>query len=513
MKQIIFGLLMALLGASCISVKKYNEHLETPIATENLKKDVDFSYSKLQKLHPNLYWYISKKSLDYKFDSLKMTINKPLKPNEFYQKLAPIIAQVKEGHLSLSPSMKRLTKEERKNIKNQKGLFSRYNYVIDQDRLFVLDNADKIPNMEVGTEILKINDVPVNKLLENYKCFITSDGENQTFQKYYLAKKWAGYFTVEHGILDSVKLETNYRNEVKTFYLKREKITQEQKKKEETANKKITKSESGKTKDYNIVTKSFNRDLQFPTKDSTIAYMKIKTFSGTYSKKFYKESFAVLKKSKAKYLILDIRDNLGGSLSEINNLYSYLSLKDFKFINDIEVTSRTSTLNADYFRKIPKAAKPIAFVTYPLYCAGMLLSNKKKNDKIYLKNNGIFSLKKVKKNNFQGKIFVLINGSSFSAASILPSKLKYEKRAFLVGEETGGANDGTVAGRYSTEKLPNSKLYLPIGLMLIQPNIEFTNTKKGVTPDKEILLTTQEVLQKKDIQLDWIMEEIKRLEN
>jgi hypothetical protein len=36
----------------------------------------------------------------------------------------------------------------------------------------------------------------------------------------------------------------------------------------------------------------------------------------------------------------------------------------------------------------------------------------------------------------------------------------------IIGEETGGANDGTVAGIYSTQKLPNSKLKLPIGLFL-----------------------------------------------
>ena len=79
-----------------------------------------------------------------------------------------------------------------------------------------------------------------------------------------------------------------------------------------------------------------------------------------------------------------------------------------------------------------------------------------------------------------------------------------------MGEETGGANDGTVAGRYSTEKLKNSKLYLPIGLMLIQPNIKFTNTKKGVVPDKEIIPTLEEILQKKDVQLDWAMAEINK---
>jgi C-terminal processing protease CtpA/Prc len=52
----------------------------------------------------------------------------------------------------------------------------------------------------------------------------------------------------------------------------------------------------------------------------------------------------------------------------------------------------------------------------------------------------------------------LINGASFSASSIISAKLKYEKRAVIVGEETGGANDGTVAGVNNTVTLPHSKL-------------------------------------------------------
>ncbi|MBW8361269.1 MAG: S41 family peptidase [Kaistella sp.] len=508
MKKLSAFLLLALL-TSCVSVKNFNKRLEVPIAPEKLKKDVDFAYQNLQKLHPELYWYISEQQLSFKFDSLKTTITQPLKPNEFYEKLAPVIASVRQGHLRLVAPDKRLTKKEIREIMKQKGLFGRYNYVVDQDRIFVKDNADKIPNMEVGTEILKINEVPVSEMLTKYRPFVNSDGYNTTFQKYSMARRWPGFFTAENGILDSVKIETKYRNQTETFWLKREKTTKEDRKKEEEQNKKLTKSESGKTKDYNIITKSFNRDLQFPTKDSTVAYMKIKTFSGTFSKKFYKESFATIKNSPAQYLIIDMRDNLGGSLSEINNLYSYLVNEKFKFINDIEITRRSSMFQANYFSEFPIVSTPIAVIGYPFYLIGTAVSTKKVGDRFYLRNNGIFALKKPKDNNFKGKIYVLINGSSFSAASILPSKLKDEKRAFLVGEETGGANDGTVAGRYSTKKLPNSKLHLPIGLMLIQPHIEFIGTKKGVLPDKEILPTTRQILEKKDIQLEWIMEDIK----
>ncbi|KIA83519.1 hypothetical protein OA84_08400 [Kaistella solincola] len=495
---------------SCISVKKFNEGLKKPVSAEKLKADVDFAQHQLEKLHPKLYWYISKEDLDFKFDSLKTTINKPLKPNEFYQKLAPVIADIREGHLRLYSAEKRLTKKEIRDLKKQKGLLSRYNFVVDGNRVFVKDNPDKLPNMKVGSEIISIKDIPVKNLIEKYKPFVNSDGFNTTFQKYSMARRWPTFFTEEFGILDSVKVETLFENQKNTFYLRREKISEKELKSKEKQEKKLTKSDSGKTKDYNIITKSFNRDLQFPQKDSSVAYMKIKTFSGTYSRKFYRQSFAVLKKSPAKYLIIDIRDNLGGSLAEINNLYSYLVSENFQFINDIEVTSRASMLQADYFREFPTLLKPFAVLVYPFYFVGSALSVKKESDGFFLRNNSFFSIRKPKKDHFTGKIYVLINGSSFSASSIIASKLKNDQRAFLVGEETGGANDGTVAGRYSTKKLPNSKLKLPIGLMLIQPNIDFTFTKKGVLPDEKISPTLDQIFKKNDVQLQWIFDDIKK---
>jgi C-terminal processing protease CtpA/Prc len=453
-----------------------------------------------------LYWYISKDSLDYKFDSLKTTINEPLKPLDFYLKLEPVIAKIKEGHLRVTIPVKKLTKKQQKYLKTQKGLFGRYNFAIDGERMYVLDNAEKIPNMEVGTEFFKINNTPTKDLLKQYKKLITSDGKNQTFQKHYLERAWAKFFTYENGILDSVKLETKYQNQIKTFYLKRDKISKTEKKAEKTEVKK--KEKSNKNNDYNSARKLYNRSLSFETKDSSVAYMSINSFSNTRSGKFYRESFATLKKAKTKYLIIDMRNNFGGSVAEIDNLYSYLTDKKLKFINDIEVTSNKSMYHADYFNQIPGVLKPLSAIVYPFYLVATAFSNKEKNGKHYLKAN--YSVKKIKEDNFKGKLYVLINGGSFSAASILPSKLKGDKRAFLVGEETGGANDGTVAGRYSTETLPNSKLKFPIGLMLFQPDIKFTNSEKGVVPNKEIIPTISEILQKKDVQKAWILEDIKK---
>lgn len=498
-----FHILASLLLVSCTSVKEFNKKLEEPIPSVKLKQDVDFANKKLQKFHPNLYWYITKNQLDYKFDSLKQTIKQPLKPSEFYLKLAPIIADVREGHLRLVPLEKKLTKKETKKLKNQKGLLSRFNYVIQDNHLYLKDNAENVGNLKVGTELLKINDVPVTEILNKYRPLVTSDGYNTTYQKYSLARRFNTYFTLEYGILDSVKIETKLKDSIQTLVLKRETKTKTEKKKEKQ-DQKLTQEK--KTKGYNPITKSFNRNLQFLAKDSSVAYIKIKSFSGTYSKKFYKETFATLKKAKTKYLIIDIRDNLGGSLAEINNLYTYFAKEKFKFIKDIEVSSRTSILSTDYLSNFPTLTKPLGVISYPLYMMFSVISTKKKDGKFYIKD--LFPSKKPKSNAYKGETYVLINGSSFSASSVISAKLKADHLATIVGEETGGANDGTVAGIYTTQKLPNSKMKLPIGLFLIQPNIEFSNTMKGVTPNIEIIPTLEEILQKKDVQLNWILNDI-----
>lgn len=502
MKRLL-SLIPIIILTSCISVSEYNKRIEQPIASEDLKKDVDFAYHKLQKLHPNLYWYISKEKLDKKFDSLKSSINQPLKPNEFYLKLAPVIAEVREGHLRLVPLEKKFTKKETKKLKNQKGLLGRFNYVIEGEHLYLKDNAEKVGNLKVGSEILKINDVPVADILKKYKPMVTSDGYNTTYHKYSLARRFNTFFTLEYGILDSVKIESRYQDKIETQVVKRESKTAKEKKKEKQ-DKKLT--EEKKTKGYNPITRSFNRNLQFLAKDSSIAIIKIKSFSGTYSRKFYKETFSTLKKAGTRYLIIDIRDNLGGSLAEINNLYSYFAGEKFKFIKDMEVSSRTSVFATDYLSNFPSFTKPLGVISYPFYMIGSVFITQKEGNKYYMRD--LFPYKKPKKDSFHGKTYVLINGSSFSASSVISAKFKADQLATLVGEETGGANDGTVAGIYSTQKLPYSKMKLPIGLFLIQPNIAFSNTMKGVTPTIEVIPNLQEVLHKKDVQLDWILKDI-----
>ncbi|MCW3162525.1 S41 family peptidase [Chryseobacterium oryctis] len=503
MKKYIL-ILFFLIFNSCVSVKKHNEQRASFITPEKLKEDVDFAYSKLKKMHPNLYWYISKESLDHKFDSVKQTINQPLTPLQFYFKLQPVITSIREGHLSLKIPRKKITKREFRNLKHKKPLFSRFDYYVGNDHLYIIENRDSIQNIKPGTEILSINNVPVSKYMKKYKSLINSDGFNDTFQPYFLKDVFFSFYISENGLTDKATIETLYNGEKKTYTLTREVKSKNELEKDKELKKR---NQEKKINDFVAYNNSYNRNFKFLDKDSTIAFIKIKSFSREFSDKFYKEAFTKIKNAKSSYLIIDVRNNYGGSLDEINNLYSYLAPEPYVLIKPSQLTSKTTPLKTNYFRKSKPFEYAIKSIFYPSYFISQAFSTYKKDGKVYYKMKAS-KLTQPNKNAFKGKVFVLINGGSFSASSIITSKLKNDKRVTLVGEETGGANDGTVAGFYSYQKLPNSKIKLPIGLLLVQPNITFTNTKRGVIPDVTITEGIQDIIDKKDPQLDWVKNEI-----
>lgn len=492
--------------SSCASIRRHNEQRASCIPPDQLKEDVDYAYAKLQQMHPQLYWYIPKQELEHKFDSLKQTLNEPLTPLQFYFKFQPVIAGIREGHLSLRMPRKKFTKKEIKKLEHKKGLFSRFEYYISNDQMYIIQNNDSIENIQPGTEILSINNVPVSDYIKKYRSLISSDGYNTTFQPYFLRDLFFNYYTAENGLSDKATIETLYKGEKHTYILNRESKSDTDVEKDKEMKKR---TEDKKLNDYVAASNSYNRSFRFLDKDSSIAYIKVKSFSREYSEEFYKKTFSKIKSAKASYLIIDVRNNYGGSLYEINNLYSYLTDKPFTLIKPSQVTSRDVPLRTNYFRKSTPLEFAFKSIAYPSYFFAQAFSTYTKDGKVFYKMKADKPTKP-NKEAFNGKVFVLINGGSFSASSIITAKLKNDKRATLVGEETGGANDGTVAGFYSYQKLPNSEIRFPIGLLLVQPDISFSDSKKGVVPDVVVHESMQDIIDRKDPQLDWIRNEISR---
>ena len=107
-------------------------------------------------------------------------------------------------------------------------------------------------------------------------------------------------------------------------------------------------------------------------------------------------------------------------------------------------------------------------------------------------------------------MYVLINGGSFSASSIISSNLKGSKKATFVGTETGGADNGCVAGIMPVWTLPHSKLDLRFGLMTCEAPYKAEQDGRGIFPDKAITPTLIDRINGTDPELEWVLNNCKK---
>nr|WP_315201802.1 S41 family peptidase [uncultured Flavobacterium sp.] len=511
MKKIFFLSFFSLLFLQCASVKEHNAHLNDLISENDLKADVDFTYKKLQRYQSRLYWYISKKELDFKFDSLKNTIVKPMTSYEFYKKLSPVVASIRQGHLIVSPSVKTVNKKEQKELK-EKGIgpFSQFEFEIIDNKMYVIKNKSDNKTIKPGAEVIAVNDKKISSLIPEYYTLFTSDGYNTTFKSKRMSYVFPTFYVNENGAQDSLKYSFKQNDIIQTVSIKRKKLAQRKKSGVQMSviaeDIKINKKDKS-TYGYNEITKTNNRDLKFIEKDNSIALMKIKHFELGNTKRFYEESFSKIQLNKTKTLIIDLRNNTGGAIKEIADLYSYLSDSAYVFIDPYQIASRTALIEKTPFSKSPLLAK--IFMT-PFYAPVAYLKAHKDKNENYFSSNSHSKPKPINKKAFKGKVYVMINGGTFSAASIISSNLKGSKRATFVGEETGGAYNGSVAGIMPTIKMPNSDISITIGLLAVTPFYKTALEGRGIFPDKEITPTLSDYINEKDPEMDWILEDIKK---
>ncbi len=521
---LVFGVLM-----SCKSIKTHNEQITKLHSVSNIHEDINKVYGQLKKHHPKLYQYTPKPVLDFKFDSLKASITSPINSREFYRRLAPVVAQVRQGHISLGSANLWYTKKEREQLRKRKLEFFALDFEHLDGKLWVKRTRGKDSSV-VGAEVVKIDNDSVFRLVETFKTRFASDGYNTTLHNRFVAKQFSNFYYKDKGYVDSLtmvfkkkdslfvkifrraqkkkitkKKATKKKEKDTTKVKKRERLTSGQKKARRIAAKKRKKY--NRTHGYNKGRREYTRNFNIMKGNKDVAYMKLRSFTNGRYKRFYKESFTKLDSAKTKYLILDLRDNGGGRIAEIDYLYSYLAKEPFKFINDSEVNSRIPFLKFLMSKTTPNSLKLLSGMLSPFIVAQNLIQTRKRDGKLYYRFRHT-KVKAPKPLRFGGDIYVLINGNSFSASSLISTHLKATKRAIFVGEETGGAYNGTVAGIYKIYELPNTRLKIRMGMMQIEAPQKQNPDGYGVMPDVEILPSIIDRNVKKDPELEWVLKDI-----
>ncbi|MEH1008259.1 S41 family peptidase [Winogradskyella sp. ECml5-4] len=528
--KLSFTLCLILLLTSCSSVEKYNQQISKLHSVEDIHEDIDKVYEQLQRNHPHLYQFSSKAVLDFKFDSLKKAIDKPMDSRTFYKQLSAVTKYVGQGHLSMSPPSQRFDRKARKALRGSKFDITNLDFEYLDNKLFVT-NARGKDSVLINAEVLKVEDESPQDLIKKYKRLIASDGYNTTLHQRVVGTRFMSYYVNDKGRFDSISL--TFRNSDSTFvkqykrilkknlaHLKQDSLAKDSVKLKDVKKIKLTKAErKAKKKERKAERKhnekygfipdrnEYTRNLNFIGKDSAVALLKIRGFSRYDYEDFYDESFKLIDSLKAEALVIDLRNNFGGRLKEITYLYSYLTDENFRMINPSEVNTRFPLLKSLMANSSPTLVKAIAGIASPVLITIDLFKTKKEDNKLYYKFKSSKE-QEPKPLNFKGKVYVLINGNSFSASSILSTQLQGSKRATFVGEETGGAYNGTVAGYYKMYEMPHTKVRARIGLAFIDAPYKVTPDGYGVKPDVELLPSYKDRLQSIDPELEWILEDL-----
>ena len=496
--------------AACSSVKEYNLAItEKKHDVQALKQDIELTHQILKDGHPGLYWYISKKQLDFKFDSLKNAINEPLTSKQFYQKLSPVVAAIKCGHTALRfPSVIIKDKEARATVKNKVYPLDQFTYAVTDDKLIVINNKSKNKQIKTGTEILEIDGLAPKNIFDIVSAGFSYDGYNSLSKNKRIERNLASlykiYFLERDSVAIKFKTDSTVINTFISFYDKKKDA--EAKKKLDTA-KTVATTPVKKIKETlkhrgAKVNGEYQLDFKFLDNEKDIAYLKIKSFSVPTANfpLFYKQAFDSIALSKSKNLVIDIRNNPGGTLNASLALFAYLTDKDFVYLAK---PINNGGFNADKYQT--------GFKKIRYYLTGF---NDKSN--IYEDEEGnFFSFmkgympQKPRKNNYKGKVYVLINEFSFSASSLLSANLKGIGRAIFVGTETGGGFNQCTAGKLPVVTLKNSKLALRFGLNRMAPIYQQDLYGRGVFPDVEVQSTLKDRINNYDRELQWILTDIK----
>lgn len=245
------------------------------------------------------------------------------------------------------------------------------------------------------------------------------------------------------------------------------------------------------------VTRNFKDAVSFERIGNNGAYLAVDTFVNYREPVdpdiIYDPIFDTLQEEGRDYLIVDLRQNGGGSSDAQAGLLNRIMTEKKAFSKDV----RVNTLNLDGLRKHLWTWEKAAM---------------KPNKMAFKKNkDGSYSFRKFagqhgrirpKKNGFKGQLIVLTSTSNSSASANILAHLKDSGRATLIGEKAGGSAEGPTAGIHFTLTLPESGIKTRIPVIRYFNNIKSFETGLSTSPDIYAPMTVKAFRERRDPALE-----------
>ncbi len=478
-------LLCCILITSCGSLKNnFDPNREYP--REKLQEDYHLFRDILQDAHPSLYWYGSKDSLDYFFDEGYRRIRDSMTEPQFRTLLSYVIAAVHCGHTSI-----RFSKQYAKYIDTARLAQFPLGIKFWDDSAVVYNNIDRGNTVLTrGTVITSINEIPIATIRDSLFRFMVTDGYSvgHKYQSLSNLGTFGGLFQAVFapgplftiGYLDSNRTA---KNAVITQYDFR------QDKEFRLYLRSLPRKSKKERKKENL---DGIRSLQVDTIGST-AFMNMSTFSsGNHLRSFFRKSFQLLRDKQVKNLVIDLRYNGGGNVSLSTKLTEYLIDHPFKLADSLYASRRLSK----YENHIQNSFSAFFIMHF--------MTKKRADGKYHFGyfERHYFNPEKV--NHYNGNIYILTGGNSFSASTLFVNALKGQANVKVVGEETGGGAYGNTAWFIPDATLPNTRIRFRLPRFRMVMNKNYPKNGRGIVPDIIVKPTSDAIKNGYDVKSEYV---------
>jgi len=463
------------------------------IPPQQLKQDYALLRELLEKFHPALYWYTPKDSMDYFFDKYANAITDSMTRQEFgFSILAPITTKIHCGHTSFNYPAK-YNRRVKEYAQPSFPLFMK----IWPDTMVLTSNLNKDSILKRGTLITGINGFTEKQLTDTLFQFMPADGFSSNVNYIRLSAAFPYYHRNILGLSKTYEvnyIDSNGNAQTTTIPLFDPANDSTVKAFIHSRNKQVT--PHTKPRKWEGI-----RSLKTDTANS-VAIMEINSFTGGRLKSFFKRSFKSIKKQGLENLVIDIRSNGGGDVSNYTALTRYIRHTPFKVCD----TMTANTKRLGHYKKYFKSAWLNSFILF--------FVTKKEDDGLYhfrYWEKHVFQPRK--KNHFNGNVYVLINGPTFSASTLFANAVKGQQKVTLVGEEAGGGWYGNSGIRIPDVVLPNSGMKIRLPLFKIVQYQHVAKDGSGVMPDIYVPPTVENVRKGIDGKMQKVLELIKEQKN
>jgi hypothetical protein len=462
---------------------------ERKFAPEKLKKDFSVLKNIYEKSHPGIYWYTPKDSMDYYFNEGYATLKDSMTEPQFKTILSQTIQHLECGHSST-----KFSKEYETYLFDTRRAQLPMQLKVMNDsliNLFDVNPADSF--LYRGAVIKSINGLSAKQLIDTLASTISTDGISMNFKYQQLTNSFSYYHRSLYGVSKeyTIKYINKLGYEATSIVRPYDPSKDSSRRREifplaERTKREIRKEKQQQT--FSFVIDSVSRS----------GVLNVNNFSSHLRKRFIKRAFKKIEHLHLKNIVLDMRLNGGGLINKSIYLAKFLKETPFSFMDSV-VTPKKKLTTPRYVKQ--------RF----LYNLGLWWFAKKGKDGNYhfrYYEHRMYPLKD--KYHFNGNIYVVTGGNTFSAASLFVSSLKGQSNVTVVGEETGGGYYGNNGVFIPDIVLPHTFIRVRLPLFRIVNNTLHVKDGHGVKPDIEAAPTVQTIMLNVDPKIEKVRELIKQ---